>query len=112
MLDKKTVIREEHTNHCLAAAKARAAKRRSDEGYAKRQALYRTAEKLAKKFAWLRSATTVNKPKRSSALDFSMDYSGSQGCATINEAFDLMIQRGYRSEFDREDWSIPEGFRG
>ncbi|EOV48589.1 hypothetical protein A1SC_01884, partial [Escherichia sp. KTE52] len=68
-----TVIREEHTNHCLAAAKARAAKRRSDEGYAKRQALYRTAEKLAKKFAWLRSATTVNKPKRSSALDFSMD---------------------------------------
>ncbi|EIA1115465.1 lytic replication protein [Escherichia coli] len=107
-----TVIREEHTNHCLAAAKARAAKRRSDEGYAKRQALYRTAEKLAKKFAWLRSATTVNKPKRSSALDFSMDYSASQGCATINEAFDLMKQRGYRSEFDREDWSIPEGFRG
>lgn len=48
LLDKKPVIREEHTNHCLAAAKARAAKRRSDEGHAKRQALYRTAEKLAK----------------------------------------------------------------
>ncbi|HCD8993457.1 TPA: lytic replication protein [Escherichia coli] len=112
-LDKKPVIREEHTNHCLAAAKARAAKRRSDEGHAKRQALYRTAEKLAKKFAWIRSAATaVNKPKQSSALDFSMDYSGSQGCATIGEAFDLMKQRGYRSEFDREDWSIPAGFRG
>ncbi len=40
-----------------------------------------------------------------------MDYSGSQGCATIGEAFDLMKQRGYRSEFDREDWSIPAGFR-
>ncbi|EFE6665752.1 replication protein RepL, partial [Escherichia coli] len=41
-----------------------------------------------------------------------MDYSGSQGCATIGEAFDLMKQRGYLSEFDREDWSIPAGFRG
>ncbi len=50
MLDKKT-SNQGRTYQPLPwrRQEARAAKRRSDEGHAKRQALYRTAEKLAKK---------------------------------------------------------------
>ncbi|MBW6055293.1 replication protein RepL [Escherichia coli] len=111
---KKPVIREEHTNHCPGGGKKRELQSVvQTRGTQNGRLCIVPLKSWQKKFAWIRSAATaVNKPKQSSATGFLNGLFWLPGCATIGEAFDLMKQRGYRSEFDREDWSIPAGFRG
>jgi hypothetical protein len=98
---------EQEINHCLAAAKSRADQQRAEKRYAAKQVIYQQAEKLAKKFAWLNGKSRNQRDPMAIG-----DFSGMPTISTIHEAMELSRARGFKSEYDRKEWSIPPGFRG
>lgn len=95
----------------MAAAKARADKHRGDKRHAAQKLIHKQAEKMAKKFAWLKGAPARQALTPHSPLAIG-DFSGMPSYCTIHEAMEFAKKRGMRSEFEGRDWSIPPGFRG
>ncbi|MCM7910271.1 hypothetical protein M8T17_20860 [Enterobacter hormaechei] len=95
----------------MAAAKARSDKHRLDKRHAAQKLIHTQAEKLAKKFAWLKGA-----PARRSRMSHDPmsigEFDGMPSSCTIHEAMEYARKRGMRSEFEERNWSIPPGFRG
>ncbi|MDV1094929.1 hypothetical protein ACSI5N_25235 (plasmid) [Raoultella ornithinolytica] len=106
--DGVPAVSEKDVFNELAAAKSRADKKRADKRYAAKKALHKQAEKLAKKFAWLKGAPDRKRPP----LPVVSNFDGLPMVQTVSEAMEQLKQQGYTSEFDRKDWNIPSGFRG
>ncbi|HBT4785570.1 TPA: hypothetical protein MB364_000873 [Klebsiella variicola subsp. variicola] len=106
--EEKPAVSERHVFNELAAAKSRAANQRAAKRYAAKKAIHKKAEKLAKKFAWLKGAP---ERKRSTPTDVG-NFDGLPVVRTVSEAMAQMKQQGFVSEFDRKEWTIPPGFRG
>ncbi|WP_142971336.1 hypothetical protein [Enterobacter hormaechei] len=95
----------------MAAAKARSDKHRSDKRHSAQKLIHEQAEKLAKKFAWLKGAPS--RQARTSHDPMAIgDFSGMPSSCTIHEAMEFAKKRGMRSELEEMEWSIPPGFRG
>lgn len=95
----------------MAAAKARSDKYRADKLHAAQKLIHKQAEKLAKKFAWLKGAPARQAGSYHDPMA-SGDFSGMPSSCTIHEAIEFAKKRGMRSEFEDRDWRIPPGFRG
>lgn len=95
----------------MAAAKARSDKHRSEKRHAAQKLLHEQAERLAKKFAWLKGAPARQARTTHDPMAIG-DFSGMPSSCTIHEAMEFAKKRGMRSEFEDRDWSIPPGFRG
>lgn len=106
--EEEAAVSERDVFNELAAAKSRAENQRAGKRYAAKKALHNQAEKLAKKFAWLKGCP---ERRRSIPVDTG-NFDGLPVVRTVSEAMEQMKQQGYISEFDQKEWTIPPGFRG
>lgn len=104
-------VREVDVFNEMAAAKSRASNQRAKKRYAVKKVIHEKAEAMAKKFAWLKGAPDRKDRKQHNPMAIG-NFDGQPTVQTVNEAMEHMKQQGYKSEFEREDWSIPPGFRG